>query len=185
MTIEETTATVIPNEDGKPAAVVVELPTEEITEPVTEDAAVAIAAIEADRDITIAAIEADASVAREESYAEARIAEAEAPNEREREWTSRIDHLEAENLALRGRVENLEALSVPVSLVEEMAAETAEEATAETLTALAPDGTPISTTPTSEEIGTAHGVESEEEPLVPPLVEVDVPNQPKRVIRLV
>lgn len=166
----------------------VELPETPTIEPETPEAAVAIAAIEADKEITIAAIEAEARTASDEAYNETRQAEIAANRESETELCQRVATLEAEIAELR-------ALAVtPVSLVseeamEEALAETLEaeaEAIAESLTALETDGTQASTVPTNEETPTEHGVGSEEEPLIPPAVEILTPEgKPNRVIRLI
>jgi hypothetical protein len=180
---EETQATVVTDEAGKPEAVVVELP-ENLETPSSEqlsDAAVAIAAIEADKEVQIAEINADARKAEAEAYSDNRESE---------QWqTKRISALEAELAETRARLAALE--SEPVSspleetleeVMEEQAAEELAETVAEELTALETDLTQPSTVDPTSSIETEHSEKSEDEKLEPE-VELTVGRRP--IIQLV
>lgn len=106
---ETTEATVITDpESGEPEAVIVELPETE-AELTAENPAVAIAAIEAERDVTIAAIHADTEAAHIE-------ARSEAATERNEEWESRFQSLTEQIATLTGAVAALAIQSTPPAL---------------------------------------------------------------------
>lgn len=135
-------------------------------------AEIEVASIEAERDITIAAIHADTE--------QARIAAESARESENLEWKTK---LETENSELRERVAHLESQLLPLSSPLTME-ET--EAIAETVKAeILEDLTLQSTSAPTSETETEATLESEEESLVPPLVEIDAPGQRKRVIRLI
>lgn len=158
-----------------------ELPKDTISQSETVEAAVAIAAIEADKEVQIATIHADARVAEAEAFNEQRESE---------QWQSeRISALEAELAETQARLAALE--NVPVSspleealeeLAEEAEAEAIAEEIAEELTALEPDLTQTSTADPTSSIETEHSEKSEEEKLEPEM-ELTVGRRP--IIQLV
>lgn len=159
---EQVSATVVTGAEGEPEAVVVELPeTPMEPQPETVDAAVAIAAIEADKEVQIAEINADARKAEAEAYSDNRESE---------QWqTERISALEAELAETRARLAALE--SEPVSspleealeeVAEEAIAEEMTEELAEELTALEPDLTQTSTADPTSSTETEPSVKSVE-----------------------
>lgn len=110
--------------DPENETVSVEVPVENLAEAIEEEvtpdpsAAVAIAAIEADKEIAIAEIHAETETAHIEANREARIEEANLRIGEEIWTTERISLLEAEAIAARERIASLEAQLQPPSLEE-------------------------------------------------------------------
>jgi hypothetical protein len=134
----------------------------------TTDNDVAVAAIQADAQVQIAAIEADASVAREESYAE--VQKARIDNEEDISWRmSRLEERQTEILA-KLEVLTTPAITEPLPISLEEATTEVVEAASETLEAT--NLIPQSTSTETSETQTEASEKSEEESLLPPLLEV-------------
>lgn len=134
-----------------------------------------------DNEVTIAAIEADKEIKIEEIRAEARVEEAEAYAEAQTapeddKWTI-LEKLASTLETVETRLATLELMQTSLALVEEMEAETIAEEVAEELNDLTPQSMSAPTSETQTEV-----IEkSEEESLIPPVVEVSG----KPIIRLV